>query len=62
MIFALQLFHFSAAITFAFFASVVMGITLRNTGPEMVRYGLKCFGWFVLGMFIAGWLMWILHH
>ncbi len=62
MILALQLYHFSAAVTFAAFASVVLGITLRNTQREMVRYGLQCFAWFVLGMFLAGWLMWLLHH
>ncbi|HEV3317812.1 MAG TPA: hypothetical protein VG488_12615 [Candidatus Angelobacter sp.] len=62
MILALQLYHFSAAVTFAFFASIVLGITLRNTQREMIRYGLQCFAWFVLGMFLAGWLMWLLHH
>ena len=62
MILALQLYHLSAAVTFAFFASIVLGITLRNTQREMIRYGLQCFAWFVLGMFAAGWLMWLLHH
>jgi lipopolysaccharide export LptBFGC system permease protein LptF len=62
MILALQLSHFGAAVTFAFFASIVFGITQRNTQREMVRYGLQCFGWFVVGMFLAGWLMWALHH
>ncbi|HXB21257.1 MAG TPA: hypothetical protein VNV88_07750 [Candidatus Solibacter sp.] len=62
MMLALQLSHFGAAVTFAFFASIVFGITQRNTQREMVRYGLQCFGWFVLGMFVAGWMMWLLHH
>ena len=62
MILALQLYHFSAAVTFAFLASIVLGITLRNTPRDMVRYGLQCFAWFVAGMFAAGWLMWLLHH
>lgn len=62
MILAFQLYHFGAAITFAFFASIVLGITMRNTSREMVHYGLKCFAWFVLGMWAAGWLMWLLHH
>jgi len=62
MILALQLYHFGAALTFAVFASIVLGITLRNTPKEMLRYGLQCFAWFVLGMWAAGWLMWLLHH
>lgn len=62
MMLTLQLSHFGAAFTFAFFASVVFGITQRNTQREMIRYGLQCFGWFILGMFVAGWVMWLLHH
>jgi hypothetical protein len=52
----LQLSHFSAALVFALFASVVFGVTQRNTPREMLRYGLKCFAWFSLG------LMWLLRH
>jgi len=62
MILVLQLSHFGAAVTFSFFASIVFAVTQRNTQREMIRYGLQCFGWFVLGMFVAGWLMWLLHH
>ena len=52
--------HFSAAVLFAVFASVVFGITQRNTPREMVRYGLYCFAMFVGGVIAAGWAMWIL--
>lgn len=62
MILALQVSHFTAAVTFAFIASLVFGITQRNTSREMVRYGAYCFAVFVIGMFIAGWIMWLLHH
>jgi hypothetical protein len=62
MIFAMQVSHFTAAVTFAFFASVVFGITQRNTMSDMFRYGAYCFAVFVLGMFAAGWIMWLLHH
>ena len=58
MIFTLS--HFSAAILFAVFASVVFGITQRNTSREMIRYGLYCFALFVGGVFAAGWVMWLL--
>lgn len=56
----IQLTHFSAAVLFALFASVVFGITQRNTTREMVRYGLYCFAMFVGGVIVAGWAMWIL--
>ena len=52
--------HFSAAVLFALFASVVFGITQRNTTREMVRYGLYCFAMFVGGVIAAGWAMWLL--
>jgi hypothetical protein len=55
----LELTHFSAAVLFAVFASVVFGITQRNTAIEQVRYGLYCFVMFVGGVFVAGWLMWL---
>ncbi len=62
MILALQLSHFSAAAIFALFASIVFGITQRNTQKEMVVYGAQCFAWFIGGMFVAAWVMWLLHH
>ncbi len=52
--------HFSAAALFALFASVVFGITQRNTTMEQIRYGLYCFALFVGGVFAAGWVMWLL--
>jgi hypothetical protein len=56
----MTLTHFSAAILFALFASIVFGITQRNTIQEMFRYGLYCFAMFVGGVFVAGWVMWFL--
>jgi hypothetical protein len=58
----LILSHFTAAVTFAFFSSVVFAITQRNTKREMFHFGAYCFAVFVLGMFGAGWIMWLLHH
>jgi len=55
-----NLSHFSAAVVFALFASVVFGITQRNTTMEQIRYGLYCFALFVGGVFVAGWAMWLL--
>jgi hypothetical protein len=57
---SLTLSHFSAAVLFALFASVVFGITQRNSTLEQIRYGLYCFALFVGGVFAAGWVMWLL--
>ncbi len=56
----LHLTHFTAALVFATIASIVFGITQRNTQREMVRYGLYCFALFVGGTILGGWLMWLL--
>jgi hypothetical protein len=56
----IELTHFSAAVVFAIFASIVFGITQRNTPREMVRYGLYCFAMFVGGVLVAGWAMWLI--
>ena len=60
MIMSLELSHFSAAVLFALFASVVFGITQRSNVREQVTYGMYCFVLFVGGVFVAGWLMWLL--
>jgi hypothetical protein len=56
----LALSHFSAALLFSVFASVVFGITQRNTARDQIRYGLYCFAMFVGGVIVAAWAMWIL--
>jgi hypothetical protein len=56
----LALSHFSAAVLFAVFASIVFGITQRSTSREQIRYGLYCFAMFVGGVIVAGWVMWFL--
>jgi hypothetical protein len=58
----MTLSHFSAAVLFAVFASVVFGITQRSTARDQFRYGLYCFAMFVGGVFLAGWVMWLLRH
>jgi hypothetical protein len=56
----LSLSHFTSAVLFAVFASVVFGITQRSGMREQVRYGLYCFVMFVGGVVVAGWVMWFL--
>ena len=58
----IELSHFTAALLFAIFASVVFGITQRNTPRQMMRYGMYCFVLFVGGVLVAGWAMWLLNH
>jgi flagellar biosynthesis protein FliQ len=58
----LQLSHFSAALIFGLFASIVFGITQRSDRREMIKYGAKCFVLFVAGTIAAGWVMWLLRH
>lgn len=58
----LALSHFNAALLFSIFASVVFGITQRETPREQIRYGLYCFAMFIGGLIVAGWLMWGLRH
>lgn len=53
----LTLTHFEASILFAFFVSIVLGIVSKKTDRERFRYGLKCFGYFLLALFAIGWLM-----
>ena len=57
----LVLSHFSAALLFALFASVVFGITQRDNPREMMKYGAYCFSLFIGGVILAGWAMWLLH-
>jgi hypothetical protein len=59
-IMTIQLTHFSAAFVFALFASIVFGITHRETTRDMVRYGLYCFAMFMGGVLVAGWAMWLI--
>ncbi len=49
--------HFSAVLLFATCASIVFGITQRTNQRAMVRFGLFCFGLFVVVTIVASWLM-----
>jgi len=52
--------HFTAALVFSLCASVVFGITQRDNVRQMIRYGLYCFAWFIGGVFVASWAMWLI--
>ena len=49
--------HFAAVLLFALFASVVFGITQRETPWQMIRYGIYCFVLFVGSAIALSWVM-----
>jgi hypothetical protein len=49
--------HFAAVLLFALFASVVFGITQRDTPPRMLRYGVYCFVLFAGSAIVLSWVM-----
>jgi hypothetical protein len=52
--------HFTAVVLFALFASVVFGITQRETPKRMFRYGAYCFALFVLSAIVLSWVMYFI--
>ena len=52
--------HFAAVVLFALFASVVFGITQRETPRRMIRYGIYCFILFVGSTVAISWLMFLI--
>ncbi len=53
----ITLSHLQAAILFALFTSIVMGIVGRSTDRERFSYSVYCFKYFVVAIFGLGWLM-----
>ena len=49
--------HFLAVVLFALFASVVFGITMRETPRRMLHYGIYCFVLFVGSAVALSWVM-----
>jgi predicted membrane protein len=52
--------HFTAVLLFALCASVVFGITMRDTPRRMVRYGVYCFVLFVASAIVLSWIMYFI--
>jgi CHASE2 domain-containing sensor protein len=52
--------HFAAVVLFALFASVVFGITQRETPRRMLRYGIYCFVLFVASAVVLSWVMFLI--
>jgi hypothetical protein len=52
--------HFAAVLLFALFASIVFGITQRETPRQMVRYEIYCFILFVGAAIVLSWVMYFI--
>ncbi|MFY9855385.1 MAG: hypothetical protein WAK26_16055 [Terracidiphilus sp.] len=52
--------HFAAVVLFAFFASIVFGITQRETPRRMIHYGIYCFVLFVASAIALSWVMYLI--
>jgi hypothetical protein len=52
--------HFAAVVLFALFASVVFGITQRETPRRMIRFAIYCFALFVGSAIVLSWLMYLI--
>ena len=57
----MNLSHFEAAVLFALFSSVVLGVITKRTDAERLRYGLRCFAYFIAALIGIGWLMYLGH-
>ena len=57
-----MLTHFSAALLFALFTSVVLGITQRTEPRMMIRFGVYCFVLFIGAVIAGSWIMWAIKH
>ena len=58
---SMSMTHFEAALLFALFASVVLGVVTKKNDRERLRYGFRCFAYFVGALVGIGWLMWLGH-
>ena len=57
----LQFSLLDAALLFALFTSIVMGVVGRSSDKERLHYGLKVFGYFLVAIFGLGWVMYFGH-
>lgn len=52
--------HFASVVLFALFASIVFGITQRETPRRMVHYGIYCFVLFAGSAVLLSWVMYLI--
>ncbi len=52
-----NLTHFEFSLLFALLASIVLGISTKKDDRDRLRYGVRCFVYFLVALFGLGWLM-----
>jgi hypothetical protein len=57
----MNLTHFEAALLFALFTSVVLGVVTKQSDRDRLHYGGYVFVCFVVALFGLGWLMYLGH-
>ncbi len=57
----MNLSHFEAAFLFALFSSIVLGVITKRTDQERLRYGVRCFLYFIGALVGLSWLMYLGH-
>ncbi|HLJ45932.1 MAG TPA: hypothetical protein VKU01_07990 [Bryobacteraceae bacterium] len=57
----MNLSHFEAALLFSLLASIVLGVVTKKNDRDRLRYGLRCFAYFVGALIGLGWLMFLGH-
>ena len=57
----LNLDHFEIAVLFALLSSIMLGLITKRTDRDRLRYGARCFAWFMAALFGIGWFMHFLH-
>lgn len=57
----INLSHFEVSLLFALVSSAVLGVVTKKTDHERLRYGARCFAYFVIALFGIGWAMHFLH-
>jgi flagellar biosynthesis protein FliR len=54
--------HFTLALLFSLFVSVVFGITQRTNPKMMLRFGAFCFTLMIGAVIVGSWVMWAIKH
>jgi hypothetical protein len=57
----MNLTHFEAAMLFALFTAVVLGVVTKQNDRDRLQYGVYVFVCFVVALFGLGWLMYLGH-
>lgn len=52
-----NLTHFETTLLFAFLSSIVLGVVSKKTDRDRLYYGLYCFSYFVVAVFVIAWLI-----